>query len=259
MVSPVPPAAGDVVDALDAQQQELESLLADRSDAGWLAPSRCQGWTVKDVVVHLAQTNEMAVASVAGDLPATLERLTHGLGTAASVDEGADLMVRAEQDSPAAEVHRRWRDGARAQVAAFRACDPHARLLWVAGDLAATTLATTRLAETWIHTCDVAAADGAVPAPTDRLWHVARLAWRTLPHAFALHDERMTGPVAFHLEAPDGSAWDFEPDGMATTTVSGPAAELCEVAARRTPADRTSLVGSGPDAAAVLAFVRTWA
>ena len=55
----------------------------------------------------------------------------------------------------------------------------------VAGELSARTLASTRLAETWIHTGDIAAGLGVDLVPTDRLWHMARLAWRTLPYAFA--------------------------------------------------------------------------
>jgi uncharacterized protein (TIGR03084 family) len=255
-----PPGAGDVVGALADQQGELAGLLEQRDDAGWRAPSRCEGWSVQDVVCHLAQTNEMAVASVRGDLPATLARLTEGLGAATGVDEGAELMVRAGRSASPAVVHRRWADSARDQVEAFRAADPHARLQWVAGELAAATLATTRLAETWIHTCDVAAADGTRPAPTDRLWHVARLAWRTLPHAFARQDRSLSGPVAFRLTGPDDSPWHLEPDGTAAVTVvSGPAEELCEVAARRTDPSATALVATGPDAEAVLALVRTWA
>ena len=76
--------------------------------------------------------------------------------------------------------------------------DPHARVTWVAGELSARTLATTRLAETWIHTGDVAPAFGS-SSPTVRLWHIARLAWRTLPYAFARPGA--TGPVAFELRA----------------------------------------------------------
>ena len=248
-----------MVGALADQQAELAALLAHRDDEGWRSPSRCAGWSVQDVVCHLAQTNEMAVASVRGDLPATLARLTEGLAAAHSVDDGAELMVRAGRSATPAEVHRRWSDSARDQVEAFRAGDPHARLQWVAGELAAATLATTRLAETWIHTGDVAAADGGRPAPTDRLWHVARLAWRTLPHAFARQGRSLSGPVAFRLTGPDGRPWDLEPEGPAVTVVSGPAEELCEVAARRTDPAATALRAAGPDADVVLAVVRTWA
>jgi uncharacterized protein (TIGR03084 family) len=130
---------------------------------------------------------------------------------------------------------------------------------WVAGDLTARTLATTRLAETWIHTCDVAEALGRPLAPSDRLRHVARLAWRTIPYAFARAGRPPPGPVAFELTGPGGERWSWHPDGPARTTITGDAFELCRVAARRVTPDRTALVGEGPDAAAVLELVRTYA
>ena len=52
---------------------------------------------------------------------------------------------------------------------------------------------------------------------------------------------------------------DFAPGEPAPTVVSGAAAELCEVAARRIDAAGTSLTARGPDAAAVLVLVRTYA
>jgi hypothetical protein len=69
----------------------------------------------------------------------------------------------------------------------------------------------------------------------------------------------MAGPVAFRLEAPGGEDWDFVPDEPVATTIFGPASELCAVAARRLDPSSTSLRGNGPDAADVLALVRTYA
>ena len=107
------------------------------------------------------------------------------------------------------DARDRWLASADAQAAAFAACDGTARVRWVAGDLAARTLATTRLTETWIHTVDVAVAFGPAPAATDRLWHTARLAWRTVPYALGQQGIDAAGPVAFVLEAPDGATWTF--------------------------------------------------
>jgi uncharacterized protein (TIGR03084 family) len=249
-----------VVQALDDQQQELESLVGGLDDAGLLRPTRCAGWTVSDVLLHLAQTNEAAVASVEGRLAEHATTMVTGPPDVADVDAWADDAVAAERSTPPAEVRERWRRSAADQLAAFRSCDASDRVTWVAGDLAARTLASTRLAETWIHTVDVASATGSRPEPTDRLWHVARLAWRTLPHAFAFAGAELHGPVAFELVAPDGSDWVFTPHGgPATTVVRGSAADLCEVAGRRTDAAATGLTAEGPDGAAVLGLVRTFA
>jgi uncharacterized protein (TIGR03083 family) len=50
----------DVAAALVAEHAALERLLAQLSEADWTQPTRCEGWTVADVVLHLAQTDEMA-------------------------------------------------------------------------------------------------------------------------------------------------------------------------------------------------------
>ena len=55
-----------VLDDLVAQQAELAGLLASLDDDGWARPSRCAGWSIADVVLHIAQTNEMAIASCDG-------------------------------------------------------------------------------------------------------------------------------------------------------------------------------------------------
>ena len=57
--------------ALEEQHAELAGLLEGLDDDGWAAPSRCEGWTVADVVLHLAQTDEMALASAEGRLAGT--------------------------------------------------------------------------------------------------------------------------------------------------------------------------------------------
>jgi uncharacterized protein (TIGR03084 family) len=137
--------------------------------------------------------------------------------------------------------------------------DPHERVQWVKSRMSVQTLAATRLSECWIHTGDVAEALGVVQQPSDRLEHVARLAWRTLPYAFARAGRELTGPVAFELQAPSGAAWIFRPDSAAATLIRGPGAELCLVAARRVAPDDTSLHATGPDARAVLDLVRTYA
>jgi uncharacterized protein (TIGR03084 family) len=249
----------NVVAALEDQQVELTDLVAGLEPAGWQTASRCPGWSVADVVLHLAQTNEMARASLEGRMAEFLEEAYAGLPPVADVDEGAALMVERERGRPPAEVLARWRNGASTLLATFDATDLGTRVTWVAGDLTARTLATTRLAETWIHTGDVAAGLGVELEPTERLWHIARLAWRTLPYAFARESRQLSGPVRFELRAPNGDTWVFSGDEEPATTVSGDAAVLCDVAARRLPGADSGLRAEGPDAAPVLELVRTFA
>jgi uncharacterized protein (TIGR03084 family) len=245
--------------ALEEQHAELAALLDGLSDADWRRATRCEGWTVADVVLHLAQTDELALASAEGRYADGLRVLAGGLTPGGNVDDGAAAMVARERGLPDAVLHERWRTGATALRDALAASDPHRRVDWVAGQLSARTLATTRLAECWIHTGDVAEAVGVPQEPTDRLEHIARLAWRTLPYAFARDRRQLSGPVAFKLMSPGGADWHFGRDTEPVTIIEGPGAELCLVAARRVAPAATSLHGTGPDADTVLELVRTYA
>lgn len=250
----------DAVTALGDQQTELSRFVATAGRDALSRPSRCAGWSVADVLLHLAQTNEMAVASVEGRLGAFVDDVAAAIPQTGSIDDWAGALVDLERSSPEA-ARDRWLASADAQVAAFRAVDPTARVLWVAGELAARTLATTRLTESWIHTVDVAVAFGPAPPPTDRLWHTARLTWRTVPYALGQAGLAPAGPVVFRLAAPDGSTWTFgEPSGAGViTTITGSAVDLCTVAGQRGAAAGTSLRGEGPDADQVLRLMRTFA
>ncbi|MCU1376108.1 MAG: wyosine base formation, partial [Actinomycetia bacterium] len=161
----------DILQALEEQHAELAGLLTDLDAAGWARPSRCAGWSVADVVTHLAQSDELALASLAGSFGAGLD----GVG---NVDEWAARAIEAEGERSSTEVLARWIEATADLEAALGASDPSRRVQWVAGTLSCRTLAATRLAECWIHTNDIAEV-----APTERLRPVARLAWRTLPYA----------------------------------------------------------------------------
>ena len=99
----------EVVAALAEQQQELDALVIGLDEDGWARPSACEGWSVSDVVLHLAQTNEMAIGSARDDYEATLNGLVEGVQPhAGNVDDGAGLLVAAERGDPPSAVHDRW-------------------------------------------------------------------------------------------------------------------------------------------------------
>lgn len=249
----------DEIGALAEQIAELAAILDRLADGDWRRPTPCTGWDVADVVLHLAQTNELAAGSLAGRYGEVVAGLASDLPPARDVDDGAAAMVARQRGADPASVEGRWRRSADALLDHARRADAHERVEWVAGRLSARTLVTTRLAETWIHTGDVADAVGAPLVPGDRLRHVARLAWRTLPYAFSRAGRPLHGPVSFQLTGPTGAAWDLAPAEPPATVVEGPGVELCLVAGRRLQPASTSLVARGPDAEAVLELVRTYA
>lgn len=250
-----------IVAALSEQHAELSALLSGLDEPAWTTPTpSCPGWTIADVVVHLAQTDELASASARGSFDDGFSELFRGDGGTNNVDEAAEMMVVHERGQTGATLLERWRTNADEMRQVFAVTDPHARVQWVSGELSARTLATTRLSEAWIHTGDVAEALGVDQEPPARLWHIARLAWRTVPYGFARAGREAPGPVAFELRGPNGETWDFVPDGVGPSTViRGDAIDLVRVAAQRAAPADTSLGGEGPDVDAVLELVRTYA
>jgi uncharacterized protein (TIGR03084 family) len=242
-----------IFDDLAAEQERLEKILAGLDDAQWTSPSAAQGWTIADVVLHLAQSEDAVKAT------ATHGNLRGGLAavTGNTMDERADNAVRMERAAPA-EVFGRWQRARQAALAALRAADPDRPVEWMVGTVKPATLATTRLAEHWAHGLDIAEPLGAEWPDTDRLRHIAWLAQRTLPYAFGLAGQPPV-PVRCELTAPDGSeTWRFGPPD-AESAIAGAAGEFCRVAAQRLDPAKTGLKASGPHGATALRLVRTYA
>jgi uncharacterized protein (TIGR03084 family) len=241
----------DVFDDLEAEQRQLETVLSDLGPAGWVTPSAAAGWTVADVLLHLAQTEEAVTATVGGQGDPVR---WHELG--ATVDEAMGALVETERgDGP--EIFARWRAARRASVAALRAADPGRAVRWVATPLKPRTLATTRLAEHWAHALDITIPLGVGYPDTARLRHVAWLGLSTLPYAF-----RLAGlppvPVRCVLTAPDGSEWRLG-DPAAETVITGPAGDFCRVGAQRLSPDDAKLRATGPQADSALRLLRNYA
>jgi len=247
-----------VVEALRDQVDELNGLLSRADEADWLTFSACAGWTVTDVLVHLAQTNEAATASLEGRWASVVAMWGDGAADGATVDELAGAAVERSGRRSGPDVYEWWKQTTVDMLAGFEATDDRKRVPWVVGDMAARTLCTTRLSETWIHTTDIADGLGVAVAPTARLWHIARLVHRTILYAFQRADRPAPGPVRFELAAPDGSTWVFGEDD-APTVVAGQAHELCLVAGQRARAADTALTATGPAADSVLELMRTFA
>ncbi len=248
MSTPIDDVLADLVDEYD----RLESILDGLSDAQWRSESDAPGWTVTDVMIHLAQTEEAVVGTTTR--PNEPNRLDRGGGT---LDAWVDAEVAAERDEPSV-VFARWKAARRASIDALRSADPDARYSWAHTPLKPRTLATTCLAEHWAHALDVTVPFD-VPLPdTDRLRHIAWLGHSTLPYGFELHGQEAQ-PVYCELTAPDGAAvWCFGP-ADAESKVTGPVGAFCRVGAQRLAPEASGLVTAGPHADAALRVLRNYA
>ncbi len=91
----VDPATPDV-----RQRARFRELLAGFDDAAWAAPSRCDGWSVQDVVTHLATATGFFALSIASGLDGNPTRFLEGFDPVATPAG----MVAAVRDRPPAEA-----------------------------------------------------------------------------------------------------------------------------------------------------------
>jgi uncharacterized protein (TIGR03084 family) len=243
----------DVLADLVAEQDRLEEILATLDDNDWATESGAPGWTIADVVLHLAQTEEAVVAAGGRS---TRRGGGVSFSTRGGIDGAMDDLVRAER-AEADAVFERWRVARREAVDTLRAADPQTPLPWAVASLKPLTLATTRLAEHWAHGLDITEPLGIPFSDTDRLRHVAWLGHGSLPYAFGLAGQE-PHDVYCELIAPDGSTWTYGPSD-ADSTISGAAGAFCRVGAQRLAPDDSGLEASGPYGDAALRVLRNYA
>jgi len=249
----------DTFEALEQEYDALESMLDSLPGEAWAKPSLCEGWTVADVVLHLAQTEE-SIAVSSGVREVTPAEVSVGARrTEVTIDDVVEDWVASERDRPPRQHLDRWKTASRRALSLLRDADPETRIPWATNPLKPRTLATTRLSEHWIHANDIAAPLGLPYPDTDRLWHIARLAHRTIPYAYARAGRNDSPHVRVELTSPSAEPWEFGPEG-AECFVEGSASDFCRIAARRLlPADARSIVTNGERTSEVLGLIRTYA
>ncbi|HVE99118.1 MAG TPA: maleylpyruvate isomerase family mycothiol-dependent enzyme [Mycobacteriales bacterium] len=238
---------------LEAEQDALRGLVEGLPAIGWSAASGAGGWSVSDVVLHLAQTEEFVVTAVrAGNVRVDLSVVVDTL------DGVMAQLVERERGRSGAEVLARWDAARREALTCLREADQSNAVQWVASPLRPATLATTRLAEHWAHGLDIAAGLGAPYPDTARLRHVAWLAHRSIPYAYGIAGAAAPPAVRFELAGPAGEVWQIGP-ADAECVVTGSAGELCRIGARRLDPTESGVRVTGPGGERLLELLRNYA
>lgn len=237
-----------VVDDLSAEQQALDSIVADRSEQDWAAETDSPGWTVADQIAHLtyfdraaaiAITDPDTFAGMADDL-----RALFPLGYRA----GDDMTVGPYRSMSPKELLAAWREARRMLADAAAPLGASDRVVWYGPSMSARSFLTARLMEVWAHGADVAKALGVVHPATDRLKHIVTLG--VLTRGWSYINRGLQPPdveVRVELTAPSGERWEFGPAGADNSVVGG-AEDFCLVVTQRAHVDDTALTVSGPAA-----------
>ncbi len=93
----------------DVEAARLDHFFSGLDEAGWTRPSRCPGWTVRDVLSHLAGEELYNHACLNGDLE-TFRAMVHAAGITGGYDEFNQWCVRQRRGLPVGEVLAEWRE-----------------------------------------------------------------------------------------------------------------------------------------------------
>jgi uncharacterized protein (TIGR03083 family) len=235
---------GDPAVPLLRQRRRLADTLAGLDADQWAAPTRCEGWSVQDVITHLISTNQFWTVSIAAGRNGAPTRLLATFDPVASPAE----MVAAERGRSPAEVLDRFVTTNDAVATAVAQLDDAG---WAAtgeappGHLCLHAVAMHALWDSWTHERDVVLPLGLpVVEEADEVLGALRYG-AALGPAFAVSlGSTRVGALAVEAADPDdrfvvevGDAVvvrDGEPPSGAAR-LAGPAVELLEALSFRVP------------------------
>jgi uncharacterized protein (TIGR03083 family) len=97
----------DPFDSLDREAARIDAFFAGLAGEAWSNPSRCAGWSVRDVLGHLAATEEYHLACLDGTVGALLVRYAER--GVADIDAFNALGVAERSQMSSEEVLAEWR------------------------------------------------------------------------------------------------------------------------------------------------------
>jgi uncharacterized protein (TIGR03083 family) len=209
----------DPYDLLEGEAARLERFFASLPDDGWARPTRCEGWSVRDVLAHLASTEGYHRACLDDALDAFLNRgLEAGATDVAGFNEWG---IRAYDGCSPADILAEWVENRGQAVARMRARDGGTMTTMVP-DYPVRLQALHTATELATHADDV----GVPVAPAEGS---ARTDWRSRFNRFALAEDGRD------VEIVVGGGRNRVRAGGAEAELSD--ADLVEATAGRLPAD----------------------
>jgi uncharacterized protein (TIGR03083 family) len=192
----------------DAEAARLDRFFGSLEGGAWLRPSRCAGWSIRDVLAHLAGEEAYNHACLNGDLDGFFARLRREGVAGEGFGEFNDWCVRTRRDVPVGEVLAEWR-------AANTQTRQRMRLLGRAGTLHTSAGPYPAGLQALHYSSELATHADDVRVPVSPAEEQARTGWRAAFGAFALREQDR--PVTVVLA-----------DGTVRTSYQGQDAELSE-------------------------------
>lgn len=211
-----------------AEAAELGAILEPLADTDWGQVTQFKGYTINDVVRHLHQGDQMALAAAEG--PAVFDALRE----VRQVRRQGGISARDDARLEFGHLSGRrlldtWRATAARLCERLAALPPDARLKWAGPDMGVRMFTTARQMEVWAHGHEIADLLGVERVPTDRLENIAVIGVRTFGWTFV--NRGLPPPLEtphVRLIAPSGATWEWHA-GSTAGAVTGSGVEFCQV------------------------------
>jgi uncharacterized protein (TIGR03083 family) len=226
------------------QRQRFQSLLAELTGDQWAHSTRCEAWTVRDVVAHLVRVNEFWNASVVAGLAGEPTRMLARFDPATT----PPLLVDAMSSFSASEVFDQFvstNDSLLATLSALTAGEWSMLAESPAGHVPIRLVAQHALWDSWVHERDVAIPLGITPdVEPDEVTSCLRYAAAVSPvlgiglgraGAGVLAVEATDPTVRFELEVDDRVTLRNRSSDTDAPCLCGSAVEMTEALSLRLP------------------------
>jgi uncharacterized protein (TIGR03084 family) len=238
-VSELEELRGDLV----AEQDALDAIVSDLSEAEWSTPTPSPGWDVRDQIAHLTYFDGTAALAITE--PDAFAEGVNALIEAAGTVGIDEYTIGSMRRVPPVEVLEMWRMNRRRLDVAAAGLHDDDRVAWYGPSMGAKSFLTARLMEVWAHGQDICDAVGRTRPATARLRHIVRLGVNTRSWSYAVRGlDAPTSPVLVSLVGPSGEPWSFGPSD-APDSVIGTAEEFCLVVTQRRHLEDTNLTATG--------------
>ena len=185
------------------QRRRLADALASFSDDQWAHPSRCEGWSNRDVIIHLDSTNSFWAFSIASGLRGEPTRFLATFDPVASPAQ----MVAAAKDLSAADVLERIRASTTAFITPLESLIDEDWLVLAEappGHISVSALAHHALWDSWVHERDVLLPLGIAPdEEDDEVTAVLRYVAALAPALAVSRGTTESGTLAVDATSPD--------------------------------------------------------
>ena len=193
----------DVLEPVARQRRRLAAVVSSFTDEQWARPSRCAGWSNRDVISHLDTTNGFWVFSIASGLRGEPSRLLLGFDPAATPAQ----LVAASDGVPTGQVLEQFLASTDALLDVLTSLDDAGWSTLAetpAGHLSVSAVAHHALWDSWVHERDILLPLGDTPdEEADEIAASIRYVAALSPAMVLNRGAAQRGAFAIHVTDPD--------------------------------------------------------